>query len=64
MVKSFASVSSEGVEKPGIEPMTPGLQVEWLNHYTTEVPLLCRVYFKLHFTQCDNLIQLGYGFLL
>ena len=29
-------VSSERLEKPGIEPTTPGLQGEYLNHYTTE----------------------------
>ena len=29
-------VSSERLEKPGIEPMTPGLEGEQLNHYTTE----------------------------
>ena len=29
-------VSSERLEKPGIELTTPGLQGEWLNHYTTE----------------------------
>ena len=27
---------SEGLEKPGIESATPGLQVRWLNHCTTE----------------------------
>ena len=29
-------LSSERLEKPGIEPTTPGLQGEWLNHYATE----------------------------
>ena len=29
-------VSSERLEKPGIELTTPGLQGDYLNHYTTE----------------------------
>ena len=29
-------VSSERLEKPGIEPTTRGLEGEQLNHYTTE----------------------------
>ena len=29
-------VSSERLEKPGIEPTTPGLEGEQLNHYVTE----------------------------
>ena len=29
-------VSSERLEKPGIEPTTPGLEGEQLNHYDTE----------------------------
>ena len=29
-------VPSDGLEKPGIEPATPGLQGEWHNHCTTE----------------------------
>ena len=29
-------VSSERLEKPGIELTTPGLEGKWLNHYTTE----------------------------
>ena len=29
-------VPSDGLEKPGIEPATPGLQGEWRNHCTTE----------------------------
>ena len=29
-------VSSERLEKPGIEPTTPGLEGEQLNHYATE----------------------------
>ena len=29
-------VSSERLEKPGIEPWTPGLEGEQLNHYATE----------------------------
>ena len=29
-------VSSERLVKPGIEPTTPGLQGEWLNHCATE----------------------------
>ena len=28
-------VSSERLEKPGIEPTTPGLEGEQLNHYAT-----------------------------
>ena len=28
--------SSERLEKPGIEPTTPGLEGEQLNHYSTE----------------------------
>ena len=30
------TVSSEGLEKPEIEPTTPCLQGKWLNHYTRE----------------------------
>ena len=29
-------VSSERLEKPGIELTTPGLEGKWLNHYSTE----------------------------
>ena len=29
-------VSPERLEKPGIEPTTPGLESEQLNHYATE----------------------------
>ena len=29
-------VSSERLKKPGIEPTTPGLEGEQLNHYATE----------------------------
>ena len=29
-------VSSERLEKPGIEPTTPGLEGEQVNHYATE----------------------------
>ena len=29
-------VSSKRLEKPGIEPTTPGLEGEQLNHYATE----------------------------
>ena len=29
-------VSSERLEKPGIELTNPGLEGKWLNHYTTE----------------------------
>ena len=32
-------VSSDRLEKPGIEPATPGLQGKWLIHYTTAAPL-------------------------
>ena len=31
-------VSSDRLEKPGIEPATPGLQDEWFIHYTTAAP--------------------------
>ena len=31
-------VSSDRLEKPGIEPATPGLQGKWLIHYTTAAP--------------------------
>ena len=30
------TVPSDGLEKSGIEPATPGLQGEWHNHCTTE----------------------------
>ena len=33
-------VSSERLEKPGIEPRTPRLQYAKLNHYTTEASRL------------------------
>ena len=33
-------VSSERLEKPGIEPTTPVLEGEQLNHYTTEASLV------------------------
>ena len=32
-------VSSDRLVKPGIEPVTPGLQGKRLNHYTTAAPL-------------------------
>ena len=32
-------VSSDRLEKPGIEPATPGLQGKGLIHYTTAAPL-------------------------
>ena len=31
-------VSSDRLEKPGIEPATPGLQGKWLIHYSTAAP--------------------------
>ena len=34
-------VPSERLEKPGIEPTTPGLQGEWLYNYTTEAFIYC-----------------------
>ena len=37
---SWFKVSSERLEKPGIEPTTPGLQGELLNHYATEATML------------------------
>ena len=37
-------VSSDKLEKLGIEPATPGLQNEWSIHYTTETPFLQRNY--------------------
>ena len=35
------SVSSERLEKPGIEPTTPGLEGEQLNHYAMEAFTHC-----------------------
>ena len=32
-------ISSERLEKPGIEPTTPGLEGQQLNHYATEASL-------------------------
>ena len=32
-------VSSERLEKPGIELTTPGLEGKWLNHYATEASI-------------------------
>ena len=32
-------VSSDRLEKPRIEPATPGLQGKWLIHYTTAAPI-------------------------
>ena len=32
-------VSSDRLEKPGIELATPGLQGKWLIHYTTAAPI-------------------------
>ena len=32
-------VSSDRLVKPGIEPVTPGLQGKWFIHYTTASPL-------------------------
>ena len=34
-------VSSERVEKPGIDPTTPGLEGEQLNHYAMEASQGC-----------------------
>ena len=34
---SLFKSSFERLDKPSIELMTPDLQGEWLNHYTTEV---------------------------
>ena len=31
-------VSSDRLVKPGIEPVTPGLQGKWFIHYTTVAP--------------------------
>ena len=31
-------VSSDRLEKPGIEPTTPGLEGKWLIHYNTAAP--------------------------
>ena len=33
-------VSSENLEKPGIELTTPGIEGKWLNHYATEASIL------------------------
>ena len=33
-------VSSERLEKPGIEPTTPGLEGKQLNHYATEASII------------------------
>ena len=33
-------VPSDGLEKPGIEPATPGLHGEWHNHCTTEASVI------------------------
>ena len=33
------NVSSDRLVKPGIKPVTPGLQGKWLIHYTTAVPI-------------------------
>ena len=32
-------VSSDRLEKPGIEPAIPGLQGKWFIHYTTVAPV-------------------------
>ena len=32
------NVSSDRLEKPGVEPENPSLQGEWLIHYTTAAP--------------------------
>ena len=32
-------VSSDSLVKPGIEPVTPGLQGDWFIHYTTAAPV-------------------------
>ena len=45
-------VSSKRPEKPGIEPMTPGLEDEQLNHYTTEASV-CQC--MLYTTKCFSL---------
>ena len=34
----WLKVSSDRLVKPGIEPVTPGLQGKWLIHYTTAAP--------------------------
>ena len=34
----WLKVSFDRLEKPGIEPATPGLQGKWLIHYTTAAP--------------------------
>ena len=41
--RSRFRISSERLEKPGIEPTTPGLEGEQLNHYATEVSVICNV---------------------
>ena len=49
-------VSSDRLEKPGIEPATPGLQGKWLIHYITAAPkmlwVLKRTGFFEHKKQC------------
>ena len=41
-------VSSDRLEKPGIEPGTPGLQGKWLIHYTTaDHEMTSRVYSRI-----------------
>ena len=37
-------VSSERLEKSGIEPTTPGLDGEQLNHYATEASIFCSLH--------------------
>ena len=50
-------VPSDGLEKPGIESATPGLQSEWHNHCTTEASLtyLAREYTSVEmFKNCAH----------
>ena len=42
VIRRRFKVSSERLEKPGIELTTPGLEGNWLNHYTTEASNLSK----------------------
>ena len=49
-------VSSERLEKPGIEPSTPGLEGEQLNHYATEASLPLGLVFDIYEELATNCV--------
>ena len=49
--------SSERLEKPGIEPTTPGLEGEQLNQYATDMHFRCLHNYARNRFSCDTALH-------